>query len=341
MNRWNPFAPIGSSVVELRRWLYEQRWVKTVSLAIPVISIGNITMGGTGKTPFLQWLLHELTAMGFHPGVVSRNYKTKSQNPGFVTVEPGAASRFGDEAVLLKMKNPQIPIYSGPQKWRSATVLARESKDIDVIVIDDGFQHWRLQRDFDIVLLDTSVAIKDYDWPPWGRARESLSSVKRANTVVFTKTEQSNKETQSFLEKECAFQGIVLHSRQKQGFPQWVRGQAMMSLNPLANQKALAFCGLGHPKSFLKGLKNQNLQIAEFKFFSDHFIYDQSSVKALISLFQEKNCDYLITSEKDFVKLLDWPEEGPPLYVVPLEHQLEGDLEGFRAELSRCLRKRD
>lgn len=338
MNRFNPLAPFWSSAVGLRNWMYDQHWVEPVSLPIPVISVGNLTMGGTGKTPFIQWLLKELSQMGYHPGVVSRNYGASNPKSGFVTTDPAASTFFGDEAALLKMNHPEIPVYAGSQKWQSALVVAREAKGVDVLLIDDGFQHRKLHRDFDIVLLDTSVPQQDYAWPPLGRARESLTAIHRAQTLVFTKCEQSNKQTLLYLERECQSHPMIMRSEQKQGFPQWKGGRSLPSLRVLHDGKGLAFCGLGHPESFLKGLQNQGLKIEKFKIFADHFAYDEKTIKMLADL--SINFDYLVTSEKDFVKLSNWPPEGPPLYVVSLEHQMMSNGEGFRAQLLGRLRKK-
>ena len=337
MSRFNPLAPLWKAVVGLRHWMYDQKWMNSVQLPIPVISVGNLTMGGTGKTPFIQWLLKELVQMGYHPGVVTRNYGASFPKSGLVTVGPTAPSFYGDESVLLKMNNPEIPIYAGPQKWKSAKLLLQEVKSIDVLLIDDGFQHRRLHRDFDILLLDTSVSKQDYDWPPLGRARESLQAIRRASALVFTKCEQSNEKTRQYLEIECKSHPMILHSEQRQGIPQWRRGRALTSSSILHEGRGLAFCGLGNPESFLKGLQNQGLNIGEFKIFADHFVYDDKSIKMLAEM--GTNFDYLVTSEKDFVKLLDWPKAGPPLCVVSLEHQVMSDLEGFRAQLTRHLRK--
>jgi len=347
-NSMNPFAPVWSSLVGLRNWIYDQKIIEPIQLPIPVISVGNITMGGTGKTPFIQWLLHELIRMGYHPGVISRNYGVNNKNSGFVTLGIEASSIFGDEAVLLKMKNPDIPIYSGPQKWKSALKVVEEAKSVDVLLIDDGFQHRRLKRDFDILLLDTSVKKRDYEWPPRGRARESFIALKRASAIIFTKCEQSNAETLAFLEKKCSsidyyqtqtqsIKPLMLRAEQKQGNPQWVRGKPLISQNIIKEGRGLAFCGLGNPESFLQGLKNQGLTIGAFKVFADHFQYDKKSIQSLIEL--SINYDYLVTSEKDFVKVMGWPDEGPPLCVVSLEYQMSGDLEGFRAKLARHLGK--
>lgn len=341
-------SPFMEGLVGTRNWLYDQKIITPVQLSIPVISVGNITMGGTGKTPFIQWLLKELFDLGFHPGVVSRNYGAKNAQEGLVTFNSQAASHFGDEPVLLKMNFPHIPIYAGAKKWRSAKQLCELDKSIDVLLVDDGFQHRSLARDMDIVLLDTSVNKNDYAWPPLGRARESLSAMKRAQVIVFTKWEQRNPETVEYLEKSMDIHDksnkgfdrvplnktLKLYSEQKLGALKCVKGSALSTIGE--TQKGFAFCGLARPKNFLFSLKALGLRIGEFKTFPDHFAYEPNSIKTVIEL--AKNYDYAVTSEKDWVKLSDWPEEGPTLYVLPVSQNLLGDSGGFREMLSRLRR---
>lgn len=374
-------SPFLEGLVGARNWLYDQKIITSTQLSIPVISVGNITMGGTGKTPFIQWLLKELLDLGFHPGVVSRNYGAREAQEGLVTFSSHAAQHFGDEPVLLKMNFPHVPIYAGAKKWRSAKQLCELDKSIDVLLVDDGFQHRRLARDMDIVLLDTSVHKSDYAWPPLGRAREPFSAVKRAQVIVFTKWEQRNPETVDYLEKcidiygcsnkinnSCERDNLIqstrstdpettmnsfdssnhsdefggvkfkktlkLYSEQKLGALKCVRGGALVTINE--TQKGFAFCGLARPENFLLSLKTLGLCIGEFKPFPDHFGYGSNSMRTIIEL--AKNYDYAVTSEKDWVKLSDWPEKGPALYILPVSQNLLGDCGGFREMLSRLRR---
>lgn len=333
----NPLAPIWNSLIRSRNWLFDHEVFKIHQCHRPVISVGNITMGGTGKTPFIHWLIHEIQALGSTPGVVTRNYGTGVKTADWVHAEYGSYRKYGDEAVLLKVKNPKIEILSGPTKWKSAQRMELEKSQANIILVDDGFQHRRLFRNMDIVLLDVSVTKSDYDWPPMGRARESLLSLERADVIVFSRWEQRNEETVQYLEKNCPQSKIILRSEQYQDLPHWIHGRKLEDLEILKTGRVLSFCGLGNAKSFINNLHLQGIHIHDFIEFPDHFHYRQDHIKKIIK--RSEGFDAIITSEKDMVKLQEWPHNGPPLYVVPLQLKISGDVEAFREKITLLLRK--
>jgi tetraacyldisaccharide 4'-kinase len=219
----------------------------------------------------------------------------------------------------------------------SAQKMEKESPETDIILIDDGFQHRKLHRNLDIVLLDSSVAVEDYHWPPAGRARESLEALTRADVVVLTRWEQHRPETISFLESWTSRCGIVLRAEQVAEDPTPVAGKKIESREVFSSGKGLAFCGLGNPESFRKTLRAKGLSIGQFLTYPDHAEYDEKRIKELLAMGAE--FDYLITSEKDMVKLQEWPFQGPPLCVIPIQLKVEGDLEAFREKLASKIRE--
>lgn len=331
----NPLAPLISSVIKVRNWAYDTEIVKIVRLKIPVISVGNITMGGTGKTPFINWLLSEVSALGYRPGVVTRNYRASSKKAGWVHTQPGSYSLFGDESVFLKLKNPRTPILSGPKKWENALQMESGGEGVNVVLVDDGFQHRRLHRDLDIVLLDLSVAPTDYEWPPRGRARENFRNLQRAQIVVYTRWEQRRMDTLEFIKSQIPNGLIELQAEQVPDPLQWVAGRPIANMDEIKKGTALAFCGLGNPDSFFKTLESQGVIIGEKLQFPDHSNYDAKRIARLVEL--GSKYDYLVTSEKDMVKLQDWPFQGPSLCVTPMRLKLSGSLEEFREKLARSL----
>jgi tetraacyldisaccharide 4'-kinase len=332
---FNPLAPLVSSLVRARNWAFDAKLFKTVHLKIPVISVGNITMGGTGKTPFINWLLSEVSDLGYRPGVITRNYRASLKEPGWVHTNPGSFLMFGDEAVFLKLKNPAIPILSGPRKWENALQMEHNGEGVNVVLVDDGFQHRRLHRDIDIILLDLSVAPKDYEWPPWGRARESLKSLERAHVVVYTRWEQRREDTLDFIKSHLPHGLIELQAEQIAELVHWVAGRPFQDIELAKKGAALAFCGLGNPESFFKTLEAQGVKIGKKIRFPDHSDYDAKKIAQLVEL--GAKYDYLVTSEKDMVKLQDWPFHGPSLCVTPMRLKLGGSLEAFREKLARSL----
>lgn len=332
-----PLGSVFSTLVALRNWMYDNKMMKTGAVRKAVISVGNITMGGTGKTPFIHWLIQEIETRGYHPGVVSRNYGSSFRTSEWVDSKPNSVTKFGDEAVLLKTKNPEVPMISGPLKWQSALKMDLEGEGVDVILVDDGFQHRRLRRDLDIVLLDVSVSIHDYYWPPMGRARESLKGLARADIIVFTRWEQRRDETIKWLQSGLPQKVITLQAEQVSGPIQRVAGAPLKSKSAIKNGTGLAFCGLGNPDSFIKTLNNQSLTIGEFMRFADHMNYEEDTLARILKAAEK--FDYVITSEKDFIKLQNWPFNGPTLCVIPLEIKVAGAMEAFLEKMDSILRK--
>ena len=331
----NPLSPLFSTIVGLRNWCYDINAMKSYQLKIPVISVGNITMGGTGKTPFIQWLVSEISDLGYRPGVICKSYKASAKKPEWVNTDLGSFKMFGDEAVLLKLKNPSIPVLSGPNKWESALYMEQAANHSNVVILDDGFQHRKLKRNLDIVLLDVSVMEKDYQWPFKGRAREELKSLHRADVVVFTKWDQKNEETYEFLVKNISNNILRLFAYQEFEAIRKVAGRPMNSLAPISSLKGFGFCGLGNPSNFFSSLKSVGLNIVETYALNDHEEYSENLLKKIIE--KAQNFDFAVTSEKDMVKLQAWPFNGPSLFVLPMKLKVSGNLEGFREILARNL----
>lgn len=330
-----PLTPIYISAINLRNWAFEKKLIPSVQLKIPVISVGNITMGGTGKTPFIHWLLQEVKDLGYRPGVICRNYRASSSQPSWVHTEPGSYKQFGDEAVFLKLKNPMVPILSGPRKWENALQMESENSEVNTVLVDDGFQHRRLRRNLDIVLLDVSVSPSDYAWPPFGRARESLVELKRADVIVLSRWEQRDQKTVDFLNQHIPSSCIQLQAEQIVESPNWIAGTPWHQNRDIKKARVVAFCGLGNPTSFFKSLEQMELNIKDKIIFPDHTDYREPQVQKLIAA--SENSDFLITSEKDSVKLQNWPFHGPTLCVTSMRLKVTGPLEAFRETLARNL----
>lgn len=341
---FNPLAPLFSLLTKTRISLYKKNIIDSIRLSIPVVSIGNITMGGTGKTPFTLWLLEYLIQQKkIKTGVVVRSYKTSLNHPARVQTNSESAAQFGDEAVLIQKHFPEALVYSGPQKYKTAQfMLGTENLNPQLLLIDDGFQHLKLQRDLDIVLCDTSVPLRDYDWPPFGRARENFAAFARADVIVLTKTEMQNSQTLEKIQKVIPKGKIVLKSQQT--VLNWVavggHSSALKSLSSevssLKSLKIFAFAGLARPENFKNTLLNLGIPIHSFLSLKDHTQYSSEFITELVQ--KAKDCDIALTTEKDVVKLQGWPQEALPLCVLPLQLKVTGDLEIFYAKLDQILR---
>lgn len=338
----NLLAPIFKGLTHLRAALYQKDRISSIELPIPVISIGNLTMGGTGKTPFTLWLLEQYQHQ-YKIGVVVRSYKAKLKEPKRVEISHMSSETFGDEAVLIQKKMPQVIVYSGPCKFATAQKLYDLEKP-DFIIVDDGFQHFKLKRKLDIVLLDTSVAMSDYSWPPSGRMREDFSALDRSSIVILTKTEMQNEQTLAYLRKQIPSSALVLEAKQAYSKLVQIGGKEIsvrnsdINKNEFKDKKVFAFAGLARPENFRRTLERLNIRVQKFLGLPDHVNYTSELIKDICE--QSKEYDFCITTEKDAVKLQQWPATAIRLFTVPIELELKGNLEGFYEKIDECIRKK-
>jgi tetraacyldisaccharide 4'-kinase len=299
-----PLYAAGSGLGSLCRSL---GWPKIRALAHPVISIGNISTGGSGKTPFVIALARLLRAQGFYVDVLSRGYGRKNGPPIRVQLE-GNAEEFGDEPLLIA-RAADVPVYVARQRYQAGRLAETEIKierEPRVHILDDGFQHRQLYRDIDIVLLDRE------DWHdhllPAGNLREEKGSLKRATVLAIPADDRE-------FEKEL---------RETWNGPVW-RLCRTMQVPPLQGP-VVAFCGVARPGQFLAGLKSAGLSIAGEVIFSDHHRYSIKDVRRLIATADRTNAVALITTEKDQVRLGNIASVFPatlPLKTASLEVQIE------------------
>lgn len=253
----------------------------------PVISVGNLAMGGTGKTPFVLWLCERLVELGHRPAVLTRGYKRATTEP-VTTLLPGDSVPVewtGEEAQLI-LRAGHAALGIGVDRQAARWALSKLYK-FDVIVLDDGFQHWRMRRNLDIVLID---AIDPYrnGLPPRGTLREPFSALERAQAVVLTRTEPGR-----------TYQGLIdeirRHNRQVPIFLAHTRAEAPAIP---AGTTVGAFCGLGQPESFKRTLQELGLTISFFREFPDHHHYTEQDLQPLAMRSQ-----LLLTTEKDLLNI--------------------------------------
>lgn len=306
-----PFSILYGLVLTFRR----RRWPKRNSarLDAPVISVGNITCGGTGKTPTVEMVVRELIDRGWNPAILSRGYG----------VSPGIAdgnflqidfNKGNDEYRLLSENLPSVPHYQG----RDRVACGREAitAGADILVMDDGFQHLRLHRDADLVLLDALRPFDNGRVLPAGLLREPIGALEAADLIAVTRVELVSEERReaisAFLKER--FPGIpvlLLESR-----PRALQELYGETLEPgfLKGKEVCAFCGIGNPNSFELTLGKLGIRLAGFKPFSDHHAYDFATVEGLGTWARELGVDTIVMTQKDAVKIpKDWlDEEGGP-----------------------------
>ncbi len=263
--------------VALRHTAYHRGWFKTRRLARPVVSVGNLTVGGTGKTPLVAAIARILRKHGLTPSILTRGYGRRSRNP-LVVLEP-AATRFpdprecGDEPALLARALPEVPIVICADRYRAGCV-AQERFGVDLHLLDDGFQHLALARDTDIVVLDTTQEISDRALLPAGRLREPSSALKRADCVILSRLELGDPGPLEKLVRQINPRAQIFHSTTKLDHLVDIRGGRIYPPNAFEGEPVLAFCGIGNPAAFFADLRKWGFSvIGDGMRFPDHHAY--------------------------------------------------------------------
>lgn len=296
-------------IINLRKFCYSCGIIKRVSFNTKIISIGNITIGGTGKTPIVKLLARELTSLGRKIVVVSRGYKSKTA--GSVIVSDGKkilqdVKAAGDEAYMLAERLKGIPIVIGKGRV-SACRLAIDCFDPDIILLDDGFQHWRVKRDLDIVLIDAYQPFGLRHLLPRGFLREPLKHLARADQIILTKTAD-------FSEKELIYikRKLKTYNHEAGVYSSYYKAIGLRFYLPkkdfstdfiaIAKKRILAIAGIANPVSFFSTLKREGLKVASSLVFPDHHEYTMTDFNKIVEIIKAKDINLLITTEKDAVK---------------------------------------
>ncbi len=306
----------------LRKLFYRSGFLKTKELKVKVISVGNITLGGSGKTPFVLYLSKKLKDKGINFAVLTRGYKRRSKGTKELKRSDSPDFKWeevGDEPSLLSNYLPETPIIIGKNRYNSGKIAQAKYK-AEVLILDDGFQHWRLKRDLDIVMVDASSDLEKEKLFPEGRLREPLSSLKRANLFIFTRVDQSThkEKLKTILQKFNPQSPIVESILVITSVLNW-KDKTKIDLNSLKDKKVIAFCGIGNPFSFENTLKSSGVEILNAFFFLDHYIYSQNDFLSLEEERKKVGADFLITTEKDSIRLPDVEKQSIPLLVVNVE----------------------
>jgi len=289
-------SPLYALSVGLRNCLYDKEFFAQKTLPCKVISVGNIVVGGTGKTPMVIYLANLLQEKGFRPAVLSRGYMGKSKLP--INIVSDGRRLFmkpedcGDEPVLISQATKGIPVLTGPKRFLTGQV-ALEKFGVDVLILDDGFQHRQLARDVDIVLLKAEAPFGNGSLLPAGPLRESSRALKRAGIIFYV-----GDDHQGHSESESVFQvfhkgDVLLNGASGQEYP----------LDHLRGRRICAFAGIASPERFQKTLTDAGAEIAFFVSFPDHHFYTREEIRNIQKRAAEEKVEMIITTEKDGVKL--------------------------------------
>lgn len=309
-------------LIGLRGAAYRFGVLKKRALPIRVISIGNITLGGTGKTPAVIAAVSLLQRRGMRPIVLSRGYGRADESVITVAMNPGASAEdramLGDEPSLIAQLLPGVPVAVGRDRY-AAALQALKRCHPDVAVLDDGFQHLRLHRDLDIVLLDARHPFSTGRLFPAGILREPLSSLRRAHVILLTRTGEG--EDTALVRRQVASltDAPVLTSRHVPvGLREIATGIAR-PLSALSGAKVLAFSGIARPESFLALLRELGAVITTAASYPDHHDYSQAEITGMVNAAREGGAAMVVTTDKDGVKLRSTAPPGVWTLRISLE----------------------
>lgn len=341
-------------VVEARRKLYNAGIVPVRRAAVPVVCIGNLSVGGTGKTPMVEFLARMMPAWGLWPGIVSRGYKRSTPAEQVVLVSDGTEiyatpEEGGDEPVLLAHMLRGIAVAVCADRAKACGELT-DSGLCDSIILDDGFQHLRLHRDCDIVLIDATVDLSKTRMLPFGTRREPLSALRRATCVIHTKVPHPGAiaPKNDFYRKNRAKVAKIapwVPQFSTRFLPEGLvriganeDEAADLGLVDLPGLKVIAFAGIARPENFFETLRALGCDVVG-KSFEDHQSYDYRDIARILDAALEEKAEAVITTAKDAVKLLDMElPDHPPIYMLTQTVQMD-EQEAFQELLTDSLRK--
>jgi tetraacyldisaccharide 4'-kinase len=320
---WWARLPYGVGVA-VRNRLFDRSWRAPTRVPVPVVSVGNLTLGGTGKTPCVEAVARFYRELGLQVAILSRGY--------------GNTAGRNDEAMVLEENLPDVPHLQGPNRAALARTAVEELES-EVLILDDGFQHRRLARDLDIVLADATRPLRDEYLFPRGLLREPVGSLRRAGLVILTRTDQATPES-------VAAQRDWLRAR----FPALPVVNAVhapiafVSLNEsrdlaeLRGRPVAGFCGIGNPAAFRRTLADLGANVTDFRTYPDHHPYTREDVDHLQTWAARLPPDAIIaTTQKDFVKLRLPDLAGRPLGAVRIGMRFPDGEETLHAKLTDAI----
>ena len=321
--------PVYAGAAALRNWLFDAGLRSRHRLPRPTISVGNITTGGTGKTPVVRWLAGRLRERGLRIAVLSRGYRAGGHGGG-------AGGALGDEQVMLDRalnapaEQYRVVLVADPDRVRGAQEALRLRPETDVFLLDDGFQHRRVARDLDVVLVSATSPFGYGHVLPRGMLREPLRGLRRAGAFVISHADQVPPEELGAIEATLRRHNgaaPIYHAAHAHAALR-TSADAVRPLEDLRGRRYFAFCGIGDPSTFFRQLESLGGRSVGECSFVDHHAYTEHDLASLRRAASAAGADVLLTTEKDWVKLEALPSarlEAPPVWRVDVEIQFRGD----------------
>lgn len=328
---WPP-AKLYELAVRLRVAAYETEYLKQKSLDVTVISVGNLTLGGTGKTPLTHYIARYLKSEEQSVAILTRGYGRQSagmrviNDPGQKRgAQPAGSYReFGDEPSMLARSLPDVPIIVNKDRYEAGRWAEREV-GAQVLVLDDGYQHLALARDLNILLIDANDPFGGFEMPPFGRLREPLYGIKRADAVIITHADRpfDQAQTLGIIKHYCGDKVPVMYFYSTITELRHLATGEVYDAKSFSGWNFAVACGIANPHAFTEDVLQIGINIVAESFFPDHHAFAQRDLDQITRAAREAGADAIVTTEKDAVRMDGLGHGDVPIYAARLE--LESD----------------
>jgi tetraacyldisaccharide 4'-kinase len=322
-----PLSPLYSMAARMRVWCYSRGIFRRRKLPGTVISVGNLTVGGTGKTPMVLWIAERLTGEGKSTAILTRGY-------GGTTGKDGRGEPQSDEVALLRERlSGKVQMGVGADRYKNGDILARHGTEW--FVLDDGFQHLQLARDADVVLVDATDPFGGGLTLPAGRLREPISALARADVVVITRSVQAPAPAIEAMIRRYTKSSIFYATTKLENVLRVPQLAVALPANDWLHARFLAFCGIGNPSAFFGDLRRWGLQVVGERSFADHHVYDGREIADLELSAARCGADALLCTEKDVWNLRHVQFAAIPAYCCRISIELRE--EEFRRAIDEAV----
>jgi len=318
-----PFAILFWLAVVVRNWLYDKRIIKSISFGLPLICVGNLSVGGTGKSPMVEYLVRHLKGR-YKVATLSRGYKRKTKGYALAT-EKTTAIEIGDEPMQFHRKFPDVPVAVGEERLDAIPQLLHDRPDTQVVILDDAFQHRIINAGLNILLTDYGNLFTSDFFLPTGDLRDQRKSYKRAHIIVVTKCKpELSEEERRMIVKEInpLPHQKLFFTRISYGVPYHIARQDFRFIDE--KTEVLLVTGIANPRP-LKLFLEERVETYYLMSYNDHHIFSMVDWKDIKKRFESITASkkIILTTEKDAMRLLKFREEmdGMPFYVLPIEHK--------------------
>lgn len=350
---WLP-AKLYELAVRLRVAAYETEYRRPQRLAATVIAVGNLTLGGTGKTPMVEYIARYLRSEDHRVAILTRGYGRVSDEMRTLNAPPASSGldnaqatdtisfrEVGDEPLMLARALPDVPIVVHKDRTQAGR-RAVEAMGANVLVLDDAYQHLRLARDLNILLIDASDPFGGFEMAPFGRLREPLYGIRRADAVIITRADRpfDQAQTQAIIRHFCDADVPLIYVTGGITRLRHLETGGVYELDAFAGWNAAALCGIGNPQAFAEDILRVGINIVDESFFRDHHAFTQSDLDSATAAARGAAADMIITTEKDAVRLEGLRHGDVPVYAAQMEIQSDDEIRLKSLLLRTVTRKR-